>query len=528
MSTISSTNKTNLLVKSILMCSLFIHFIVNNSSAQSHKTPRFLTDSLDAYIKKGMAEWRIPGLAIAIIQDGKVIVSKGYGVRKLGTPEPVDENTLFYIASNSKLFTASALAKLEQEKQLSLDTNVITYLPDFQLYDPVATKMVTVRDLLSNRLGLKPYQGDFLWWDSDFTAEDIMHTLKKFKPQGQFRQDYGYSNAAFTTAGLIIPKVTPNSWSEYIQKEFLKPLGMTRSKAVTAGFKNESNIAYPYSTCCNAEGALIEVPFDNLDNIGPAGGMVSSVHDMARWLQMHLDSGRYEGKQILPWKAIETIRKPNTIISYQKHPIAPFTYQFYCLGIGLVDYANLDVYSHTGGAFGYHSNVTIIPSQNVGIIILTNQDFNNFYEALRFQIIEAYGNLPYVNRDDYFWKRAQQRDQKHRQELLSMQERVKKNVLPPIPLKNYTGTYHNDLYGAVTISLQGPPTHPSLTVHFQHHPTLTATLVYMDHDTFELSFSNPRFGKAPALFTIKDGIGSAIDIKATDFVDYDAYHFQRN
>ena len=492
------------------------------------QTPAFVTDSLDRYIKRNMAEGKIPGLAIAIVENGKVIVLKGYGIRQLGKPDSVDANTLFYVASNTKLFTATALANLAEEKKLNLDDKVLKYLPDFALYDTLATKMATIRDLLGHRLGVKAYEGDFVYWNSNYSLQDVMKNLRLLKPAGQFRQDYSYSNAGFVTAGLIIPKVTGQPWNSYVDQTILKPLGMTNTYLLTANYARRKNIAYGYTNCCTSGGELMEVAFDNLDNLGPAGGMISSVNDISRWLVMQVDSGRYAGKRILPYSVLEETRRPNTIISYQKHPVAPFTYDFYCLGIGLVDYQHMDVYSHTGGAFGFHTNTTFVPSRKLGIVILMNQDNSNFHEALRFQILDAYAKAPYTDRGSYFLQRTLRRDKKQNQDIKDLENRVAKNNQTPIPLAAYTGTFTNPIYGTIKVDID--PTSKaknSLLIHFQHHPDLTARLDYMDKDEFRITFSNPRFGTAPALFTTKNGKGVSVDVKATDFVDFEPYRFSR-
>jgi len=168
------------------------------------QTPSFITDSLDSYIQRGMEQWQIPGLAIAVVKDGQTVLMKGYGVRELGKQDKVDENTLFMIASNSKLFTGTSIAKLEFEKKLSLNDKVTQYIPWFKLYDSNATRMVTIRDLLCHRLGTKTFQGDFTFFDSNLLKDSIIWKMRYLKPTGQFRQDYGYCNSAFLTAGQIL------------------------------------------------------------------------------------------------------------------------------------------------------------------------------------------------------------------------------------------------------------------------------------------------------------------------------------
>ncbi|HRF18671.1 MAG TPA: serine hydrolase domain-containing protein, partial [Chitinophagaceae bacterium] len=161
------------------------------------QNPSFITDSLDSYIKRGMSQWQIPGLAIAIVKDGKVILEKGYGIREIGKEDKVDENTLFIIASNSKLFTGTAIAKLDHEKKLSLNDRITQYIPWFRLYDSTSTKLANVRDMLCHRLGTKTFQGDFTFWDSNLQKDSIIWKMRYLKPSGEFRQDYGYCNSAF-------------------------------------------------------------------------------------------------------------------------------------------------------------------------------------------------------------------------------------------------------------------------------------------------------------------------------------------
>lgn len=492
------------------------------------QTPAFVTDSLDAYIRKGMAECRIPGLAIAIVKDGKVILSKGYGVQEVGKAKPVDENTLFMIASNTKLFTGTAFALLEEQKKLSLDDKVQKYLPDFALHDSAATQMVTIRDLLSHRLGTKDFQGDFLFWDTDLKRQDVVRRMRLFRPPNQFRQDYGYSNQGYVAAGEIIPRITGQPWEVFMENSLLKPLMMSNTFMLTAGIDKRPDVAQPYTTCCNAEGKLTKIPFDNLDNLGPATSMVSSVKDMAKWLMMQLDSGRVNNTRIIPWPVLEKTRTVNTIVSTTKATLFPIGDQFYCLGVGRVEYAGHSVYAHWGGASGYRSNTTFVPEKKLGIVVLTNQDNHNFPEALRFQLLDAYLNLAYTDRHQYFLKRSRAKDQKARSEIKALDSRVAKKTEPVVSLLAYTGIYQNDLYGTLSITKDSLKNEKqSLKIRFEHHQNLTAQLEYMDGNEFRLTFSNPRFGIFPAKFTLSEGRVERLVLKGTDFVDHDSYEFKK-
>ncbi|XWW46039.1 serine hydrolase [Fibrella sp. USSR17] len=487
--------------------------------------PSFVTDSLDSYIRRGMADWQIPGLAISIVKDGKVIVSKGYGVREFDRPEPVDENTLFLIASNSKLFTGTAIANLDAQKKLSLDDKVTKYMPDFALYDPSSTQLVTVRDLLSHRLGTKTFQGDFSFWDTNVPRAEIIRRMRLLKPPGQFRQDFGYCNSGFLTAGELIPKVTGQSWEQYVEQAIVRPLGMTNTYMLTADAANRPNIARPHTTnfATADQSKPLRIPYDRVDNLAPAGSMISCVKDLSRWLMMQLDSGRLGGKQILPWAVVRQTRGANTLISSRKSSTLPIHFQAYGLGVFMADYAGRQLYWHTGGAFGFVTNTCFVPEEKLAITILTNNDNQNFFEALRYQLLDAYLGVPYTNRSQFYLKQARAETATQQKELAEMQARVLKRNKPALPLAAYAGTYQNELYGTITIM----PSETGMQMTFQHHPDLTAQLDYMDGNTFRLAYSNRSFGVFPLTFAVANGKATGLDLKASDFVEYDAYPFTK-
>ncbi|WP_332369811.1 serine hydrolase [Spirosoma telluris] len=352
--------------------------------------------------------------------------------------------------------------------------------------------------------------------------------MRYLKPPFPFRQDFGYSNAGYVVASEIIPKVTGYSWEDFITQSLLKPLGMTRTFMQTAGIANRDNIARPYTTCCTAEGKLSSLPFDNLDNLGPATGMVSCIRDMALWVSAQLDSGKVGGKQVIPWPVIERTREPNTIISSDRMKLFPLGFQYYCLGFGKFDYANHAVFSHAGACGGYRSNTTIVPEENLAIVILTNQDNHNFHEALRFQILDSFLHVPYTNRDQYYFQRSQARNQANQKEIKELEARVAKNESITPSLTAYAGIYENPLYGKLTITSElAKSGKQTLVMRLEHHTNLVASLDYMDNQTFRLTFSNVRFGVFPVVFTLENGAVKSLELKGTDFVDNDVYIFKK-
>jgi CubicO group peptidase (beta-lactamase class C family) len=494
-------------------CLLFL-----GSSAQ---TPRFISDSLDSYIERGMKQWQIPGLAIAVVKDGKVLLSKGYGVRELGKEDKVDENTLFIIASNSKLFTGTSLANLDYEKKLSLNDRVTRYIPWFRLYDSVSTKLVTVKDMLCHRLGTKTFQGDFTFWDSNLPKDSIVWKMRYLKPPGEFRQDYGYCNSGFLVAGQVLEKVTGQSWESYVQQHILTPLGMTNTYMNTAGLAQRTNVAVPHN---NLFSSITKIPFDNVDNLGPATSMVSNVKDLTKWLLLQLDSGRYNGRQVLPWQVLQKTRDANILTWSRKSAAFPTHFRAYGLGLFMTDYAGRQVYWHTGGAFGQVTNVCFVPEENLGITILTNNDNQSFFEALRYQILDAFLGVAYTDRSKYQWGFFVQGKKTTDDELAALKARVDKKETPGLKLEDYTGEFYNTLYGQVSISKSGD----MLICRFQHHPGLIGYMEYMDNNEFRMTYSNIGYGVYPAKFSVADGKAVAVIIKANDFVESDAYLFAKD
>jgi CubicO group peptidase (beta-lactamase class C family) len=503
-------------IRLFLSAVLLICSVVAISQTQS-----FIRDSLDSYIDRGMKQWQIPGLAIAVVKDGKVVVMKGYGVREWGKEDKVDENTLFIIASNSKLFTGTSLANLDYEKKISLNDKVTQYIPWFRLYDSNATRMVNIRDLLCHRLGTKTFQGDFTFWDSNLPKDSIIWKMRYLKPPGVFRQDFGYCNSAFMLAGRILEKVTGDSWNDYVQQNILTPLGMTNTYTNTAGIAQRNNIAVPHT---NQFSSITPIPYDQVDNLGPATSMVSCVKDLSKWLMMQLDSGRYEGKRILPWPVIQKTRDANTVIGSRKSPGFPMHMRMYGLGVFMTDYAGKQVFWHTGGAFGMVTNVCFVPEENLGITILTNNDNQSFFEALRYQILDAYLGVPYTDRSKYQMGFFVQGKKETDDEVAAMKKRVDQHLQPEIKLEDYTGDYYNTLYGKITIA----KSNNMLICHFEHHPDLIGYMEYMGNNEFRMTYSNIGYGIYPAKFTLRDGKPWGVEIKANDFVEYDSYLFVKD
>src|SRR5467141_565750 len=246
---------------------------------------------LDSFVAKALKTFQVPGLSVAIVKDGKTVLAKGYGVRKMGNPTPVDEYTLFGIGSNTKAFTSAALATLVDEGKLSRDDRVYERLPGFQMYDPYVSHEMTIRDLLTHRSGMGLGEGDLLFWPhTTFTRDEIIYKLRFMKPASSFRCKFAYDNLLYIAAGQIIPAVTGKTWEQYISERILQPLGMKTTTLSNAHFPVGGNFAWPHS---KLGGPLRPIDFMELDNAAPAGSINSSVAEMARWMMLQLNHGKF-------------------------------------------------------------------------------------------------------------------------------------------------------------------------------------------------------------------------------------------
>jgi CubicO group peptidase (beta-lactamase class C family) len=503
--------------------SLFLSiFFFSCLSAQSVPTvePAFIRDSLDSYIQKGLADWNLPGLAVVIVKDGKVVWIKGYGIRDIETKKPVDENTLFMIASNTKLFTGTSLALLETQKRISLDDPITKYFPTYRLYDTTSTQLVSIRDMLSHHIGTKTFEGDFTFWNTALSRDEIMRRMRYLKPPFHFRQEFGYCNSCFMTAGQVIPVVTGDSWEHFVQNNFLSPLAMDQTRILSTGIAEQPDVATPYTTSYSDH--LNKVPYDNWNNLAPAASIVSTVHDLSHWLFMQLDSGRYQGKQIVGWETIQKTRKANTWINSKKSGRYPTHFEGYGLGLFMSDYAGRQIYWHTGGAGGMVSNVCFVPEEKLGIAILTNNDNQEFYEDLRYQILDAYLGVPYVNRSQQDLPYFLANSAADMQEINGWTARVKNNKTE-LPLQAYSGSYNNTLYGKIHISQQGD----RLLIGYDTKPDLSAYLDYMDNGEWLLRYNNILYGIFKVKFELSGDRVKSLTTAQNPYVEYDPYVFMK-
>ncbi|MCG9879367.1 MAG: serine hydrolase [Bacteroidia bacterium] len=481
--------------------------------------PAFIKDSLGTYINREMQRWQVPGLAIAIVKDGKIVHVQGYGVRDIDSKIPVDAYTLFQIASNSKAFTGTAIAHLHQQKKINLDAKVKTYMPSFSLADPMASELSTVRDLLCHRIGFGTFQGDFMNWGSNLTRAQIIEGMGRTKAKHPFRYTYGYCNAAYITAGELIPIVTGKSWDQFIKDNYFNPLNMKHTNSTYAEMASDKNACTPHTLVQNK---LVRLPLTNIDNMGPSASINSCAADMANWLLMQLDSGRFEGKEIVPFSVLKETRKSHMIVNDVNSKI--FTskhFVTYGLGWSSYDYMGKRVWEHSGGANGFVTKTEFIPEANLGVLVYTNTDANSLYDALVKQVIEAYLNVPYRNLSAVYYSNSLPSKTAHQKDLDSLSNLAKQKIKTDIPLAKYVGTYQNDFYGAMEIKLEKG----TLKMYLSKHPNNIGTLSHIGNNKFLCVYSDLTCGIEVLPFTVENNEVKSIQVKVADFIDYEKYEF---
>ena len=466
-------------------------------------------DELDAYIEKARSDWEVPGLAVAIVKDGEVVFSRGYGVREVGKSEPVDDRTLFAIASNTKAFTAAALAKLVDEGKLRWTDRVIDHLPYFELSSPYVTREMRVRDLLCHRSGLGTFSGDLVWYGTSYSREEVIRRARYLEPKSSFRERYGYSNIMFLTAGEVVAEAADRSWDGFVREEFFEPLGMVDSVTSVRALEGQANVATPHG---ERNGRIMTFPWYNWDNVAPAGGIVSNVKDMARWLRLQLGRGTLDGKTYFSEEASRTMWTVHTPLpvskeSKERYPSTHF--RGYGLGWSLMDYQGRKVVSHGGGYDGMFSRVAMVPEENLAMVILTNS-MTGLPDALSYRVLDMY--LAKVRRDwsEEFLVRSKENKAKKSEERAKTEAARAAGTQPSHPPDKYTGTYGGAFYGDATVSLENG----NLMLRLLPNRDLKGQLTHWHYDTFEIQWEHdfPWFGHGTVQFLL-DAAGEVVEMK---------------
>lgn len=446
------------------------------------------TKALDKYFENALRDWQVTGMSIGIIKDGHVDLLKGYGILEDGKPDKADDQTLYAIASNTKAFIATSLAMLVEEGKLSWDDPIQKYLPYFKLYDPYVSAHATIRDLLSHRIGLGTFSGDVIWYKSNYTAEEVVKRAAELPQAFEFRAGYGYSNIMFLAAGEIIKTVSGKSWDVFVKERILIPLGMTHTVTSVENLHGLQDVATPHKAIGDKNQPI---PWVNWDNMGAAGGIISSAADMLKWLQFQADQGKFGNQQLVSSKIIWDMWQPNSIlrISENSKKLLPTRhFSTYSMGWGLFDYNGYMVISHSGGYDGMYSRTFFVPELKLGGVILTNS-MRGITTPLMYQILDAYTTG--IKKD---WSKDLLDAQKENGDFHAKEVgvRTKGRVMgthPSLDLDKYTGLYRSKLYGDIRVTRDGVE---NLKIDFVPAPGLSATLTHWHYDTFEINWKEPQ------------------------------------
>ena len=460
-----------------------------------------------------------PGMAIAIVENGKVVLAKGYGVRKLGAPERVDADTIFMIGSTGKAFTTAALATLVDAGKLDWDDHVVDHVPGFQMYDPWVTREMTVKDLLVHGSGLGLGAGDLLTVPrGKLSRDEIVRRLRFIKPATSFRSAYAYDNILYTVAGRLIEAVSGQSWEEYVRDHVLRAGGMPNATSEEAAQLSAPDRAFPHGRVGGAvRGTGEQKLLDERDRLGqasaPAGLIALSANDMARWLQIQLAHGAIPGGgRLFSERQGEIMWTPVTPqpIATAPAPVSGITPQFsaYALGWEVRDYHGTKIVWHSGGLFGFTSIVCLIPSKNIGFAIELNGEEAAPRHGLMYELLDNYLGLP-----DQDWPARFATFQRDR--LAAAETAVKQKaaapakVGPSLPLTRYAGTFSDPWYGDLVVR----PDATGLAVDFTTSPGMTGRLEHYQYDTFVARFDDPGIEAAYLTFAL-DADGKVARITA--------------
>jgi len=499
-------------MRSSIALLLFL-FLCVQQPISAQKASSALIDSL---VQAAMTTMPHVGLAVAVVQDGQVTHAKGYGIASAGTGKKVDENTLFAIASNSKSFTAAALAILIEEGKLDWNDKVVDHLPEFRMYDPYVTEHFTIIDLLTHRSGLDLGAGDLMFFPdgSDFTARDVMTSFQHQKPVSEFRTKYDYDNLLYIVAGELIARKSGMTWPEFVEARIMRPIGMANSVGVYQHLKDKSNVASPHALESGTAREL-EHMIDMDPSTAAAGGILASVNDMAKWLQLQLNAGKYGpdlDKQVFSEQNQRVMWRPQTIIGFNARPEGAVKTHFSAYGLGwfISDKNGYAAYEHTGGLPGMLSSTIVLPELNAAAVVLTNADPGGYsFHTLRAGITDLLIGAEPTDWIGNMKKMLDARLSKGDSVLTAVWNASKKADLSKQEHRSVMGTYEDPWFGKVEVFDNGG----KLWMRAHRSPKLNGEMFYYRANTYTVKWEYQDMNcDAYAMFTLDEN-GRATGIR---------------
>ena len=467
----------------------------------------------DEYATAALADLKTPGMAIAIVKNGEIVLARGYGVRRVGGHDPVDERTIFPIASVTKVFTATCLAQLVEEGRLAWDDPVVKHLPEFTLHDPYLTKDVRIADLLSHRTGLET--ADLLAYRGDYDRAEILRRLRFVQPIAPLRSRYSYNNLMVVTAGEVLARVAHEPWAMFLGKRLLEPLGMSATQTSPPGFEGRDNVSTPHVL---TDGRVMPDPMWNRDAsegfrrlheaVAPAGAIQSNVMDMTRFLQLYLNEGVFDDQRLLKKETIREMFAPHSVLPTKPSPNVNFAYPRFFFGCGygwqLRDYRGRKIVFH-GGSSG--AVVAMMPEENIGMVVLANRGSGVVYMVMH-DVFDRLLGIPRTwTNHDWVVEAEEQPQADLKAKNANLEAKRAKDTKASLPLTEYAGTYECDLYGKLEIREEGG------SLRLQFGSNITATLRHWEHDTFRCRLSFPPDDEWFVRFVVADGKPSRLEVE---------------
>ena len=449
-----------------------------------------------------MDEWDVPGVAIGVVKDGRLVFAKGYGVREKGRSEPVDADTVFAVGSITKSFTAAAIGLLVQEGELGWDDRLSRWLPELQLADACASREATIRDALCHRTGLPELGGDFVAYASSYSRAELVRRVRFIPPASGFRSGFGYSNQMYVALGEVVARAGGSSWDDLVRERFFAPLEMTRSATRLDDIRSWPNTA---SAHARIDGRIRPLPARDFGNLAPAAGVYSTVKDLAAWARLLLADGELDGRRILARATIDETRVPHTAIRMgdEEHALYPWRhFSAYGLGWFLEDCHGRLVLMHGGGIVGMRVRLALVPEEKLAVIVLSNLGRQSLHTALAYRVLEAYFGVPATDWSAFYRRRALEREGREAVERQAFERGRQADAPTSLPLARFAGAYASEHYGSVRVS----EAEGGLTLTLDPRPDLSARLEHWQQDTFRVIWSDPVLGHGFTTFRLRDGV----------------------
>jgi CubicO group peptidase (beta-lactamase class C family) len=515
--------------RSVLTLVLLMPLVLVNSTALADPPAKF-----EARVESLRREIGVPGVSIAIVEDGHVALATGLGIRALGSPVAVDADTIFPNGSTGKAFTVAALAVLVDQGKIGWDDKVTDHLPWFQMYDPWVTREITIRDLLVHRSGLGLGAGDLLFVPrTNLTRAESVRRLRYIKPATSFRSGYAYDNMLYMVVGQLIEEVTGQTWETFTREHVLEPAGMRHSTTDDVRRFATADRAFPHARVNGPVRGVGElVLLDEHDELGrngaPAGGMAVSANDMARWLMIQLNAGKLPDSDGRVFSEAAHRQMWNPVVATPAQgstgPLAGITPKFssYALGWSVQDYQGAKIVTHGGAVFGFHTIVTLIPEKRVGFSIIINSEDSELIVGLEYELLDHYLGRPANQWPEKFI--AYKRDRLAKG-MAAYQATVATpaKIGPSLPLARYVGTYTDPWYGNIEVTQDDK----GLRINFASTPRMGGRLEHWQYDSFVTRLDDKAIEAAYVTFGLDaDGKVERVTMKAVSPLADFSYDYQ--